>query len=125
MNLIRQLVFFVALSLLLLGLAVQARGFLSNDVAGLPVIAVSKLPPEARDTLQRIARGGPFLYSRDGVVFGNYERILPQQRRGYYHEYTVPTPEVRHRGARRIVCGDVPECYYTDDHYRSFKRIKE
>lgn len=91
----------------------------------LPTVAVTSLPAEARDTLQLIKRGGPFPYPRDGVVFNNYERILPQQPRGYYHEYTVKTPGVQHRGARRIVCGIVPECYYSGDHYRSFQRIAE
>lgn len=88
-------------------------------------ILVAQLPPEGRETLQLIKRGGPFPYPRDGVVFSNFERILPKQARGYYHEYTVKTPGIDHRGARRIVCGVVPECYYTADHYKSFKRIVE
>ncbi|MBA3022847.1 MAG: ribonuclease [Gammaproteobacteria bacterium] len=91
----------------------------------LAVVSVAQLPPEARDTLQRIQRGGPFPYARDGITFKNRERILPPQQTGYYREYTVSTPGVSHRGARRIVCGIVPECYYSADHYRSFKRIKE
>ncbi|MBN8921782.1 MAG: ribonuclease [Rhodanobacter sp. 68-29] len=83
------------------------------------------LPPEARDTLALIARGGPFPHSQDGVVFGNYEGLLPQQPRGYYHEYTVETPGARTRGARRIITGGTPPVayYYTDDHYRSFRRF--
>ncbi len=89
------------------------------------IIAVAELPAEARETLQAIKRGGPFAYERDGVVFRNYERILPKQPRGYYREYTVKTPGVRHRGARRIVCGPLPECYYSPDHYRTFKYIRE
>ncbi|MDD5384958.1 MAG: ribonuclease [Gallionella sp.] len=92
---------------------------------GLPVIAVAELPAEARDTLRAIKQGGPFAYPRDGVAFKNYERILPQQSRGYYHEYTVKTPGARNRGARRIVCGKPVECYYTADHYQTFKRIRE
>jgi len=100
----------------------QARDDRSSS---LPVVAVANLPAEAHDTLRLIKQGGPFPYPRDGVVFGNYERILPQRARGYYHEYTVKTPGVRHRGARRIVCGVVPECYYSGDHYRSFQRIAE
>ncbi len=88
-------------------------------------ILVVQLPPEGRETLQLIKRGGPFPYARDGVVFSNYERLLPKQARGYYHEYTVKTQGISHRGARRIVCGEVPECYYTADHYKSFKRIVE
>ncbi len=97
----------------------------SHDAAVVSTISVAELPPEARNTLQLISRGGPFPYPRDGVVFGNYEHILPQQSRGYYHEYTVQTPGAHNRGARRIVCGVVPECYYSADHYRSFYRIKE
>jgi len=81
------------------------------------------LPAQARDTLARIARGGPFEHSQDGVVFGNYEGLLPQQPRGYYHEYTVETPGARTRGTRRIITGGTPPAvwYYTDDHYRSFR----
>ncbi|MFA5371712.1 MAG: ribonuclease [Sideroxydans sp.] len=93
--------------------------------AALAIVLQTELPPEARVTLQLIKQGGPFPYSRDGVVFSNYEHILPQQPRGHYREYTVPTPGVHHRGARRIVCGIVPECYYTADHYRTFRRIRE
>ncbi|KZC18397.1 ribonuclease [Rhodanobacter sp. FW510-R12] len=84
------------------------------------------LPPEAHDTLERIARGGPFERSQDGAVFGNYEGLLPKQPRGYYHEYTVATPGARNRGARRIITGGTPPVvwYYTDDHYRSFRRLE-
>lgn len=84
------------------------------------------LPAEARATLDAIARGGPFEHSQDGVVFGNYEGLLPQQPRGYYHEYTVETPGARTRGARRIISGGTPPVvwYYTDDHYRSFRRFE-
>jgi len=89
------------------------------------VVLVAELPVEARETFQHIRQGGPFSYARDGVEFRNYERHLPRQPRGYYHEYTVKTPGVKSRGARRIVCGPLPECYYTADHYRHFKRIRE
>jgi ribonuclease T1 len=84
------------------------------------------LPAEAHATLERIARGGPFEHSQDGVVFGNYEGLLPPQPRGYYHEYTVETPGARTRGARRIITGGTPPVvwYYTDDHYRSFRRFE-
>ena len=88
-------------------------------------IAVAALPREAQQTLQTIRRGGPFPYERDGVVFGNYERRLPQRGRGYYHEYTVPTAGAKNRGARRIISGGAGEYYYSDDHYRSFQRIRE
>lgn len=83
------------------------------------------LPPEAIETLERIARGGPYPYRQDDGVFGNRERRLPQQARGYYREYTVETPGSRDRGARRIVTGGRPpiEYFYTDDHYRSFRRF--
>ena len=140
----------------------HARSHHSHDAASGLTVPVAELPPEARVTLRLIEQGGPFPYPRDGVVFGNYERALPQRERGYYHEYTVKTPGTRNRGARRIVCGIVPargrpmgspvkdtppdtrppggpgaaplqssdpfalpECYYTDDHYRSFRRIRE
>jgi guanyl-specific ribonuclease Sa len=84
------------------------------------------LPPEAVATLDAIERGGPFPYDRDGTVFQNRERLLPERPRGYYREYTVITPGARDRGARRIVAGgDPPETYYyTDDHYRSFRRVE-
>lgn len=93
-------------------------------------IAASELPPQGREVLGLIRSGGPFPYRRDGIVFGNFEKNLPVQKRGYYREYTVPTPGVRHRGARRIVCGGWearrPEvCWYTADHYRSFRKISE
>ena len=91
----------------------------------LGVVSVAQLPPEARGTLRLIEQGGPFPYARDGIEFKNRERMLPLQPRNYYREYTVRTPGISHRGARRIVCGIVPECYYSADHYRSFKRIKE
>jgi ribonuclease T1 len=92
-------------------------------------IAIVDLPPEARETLANVRSGPPFPYERDGVVFGNRERLLPAKARGYYREYTVRTPGARTRGARRIVCGGRPTapdaCWYTSDHYRSFSRIVE
>ena len=88
-------------------------------------VFVADLPDQARTTLRAIKQGGPFAYDRDGVVFGNFDRALPKQARGYYHEYTVKTPGVRSRGARRIISGGSGEYYYTDDHYRTFKRIRE
>lgn len=91
-------------------------------------IAIAALPAEAQQTERLIRSGGPFPYSKDGVVFGNRERHLPSKPRGWYREYTVKTPGARNRGARRIVCGGesatAPQaCYYSDDHYASFKRI--
>jgi len=88
-------------------------------------VRVAELPPEARATLALIQKGGPFPYARDGVVFNNREGQLPKRSRGYYHEYTVKTPGARDRGARRIVMGERGEIYYTDDHYRSFRRVVE
>jgi ribonuclease T1 len=106
----------------------QARGF-SDETAALGNIAQADLPPEARYVLAAIRRGGPFPYAKDGVVFGNRERALPRQARGYYTEYTVRTPGTRGRGARRIVVGGVPaesrDLYYSDDHYQTFRRIRE
>ena len=91
-------------------------------------IALSQLSPQGRDMMTQIYQGGPFRYDKDGTVFGNRERILPAKNRGYYREYTVKTPSERSRGARRIICGGlkpaVPDaCYYTDDHYASFRKI--
>ena len=95
---------------------------------GLGTVAVGDLPAEARQTLALIREGGPYPYEKDGSVFGNYERKLPRQRRGYYTEYTVRTPRVRSRGARRIIAGGRDgrhtEFYYTDDHYQTFRRIE-
>ena len=91
-------------------------------------VALVTLPAEAQATHRLILAGGPFPYSKDGSVFGNRERLLPMHPRGHYREYTVKTPGARSRGARRIVCGGQPPtqpeaCYYTADHYASFKRI--
>ncbi len=88
-------------------------------------VAVAQLPPEARRTLALIHQGGPFPYAKDGSVFGNREGLLPRRDRGYYREYTVPTPGSRDRGARRIIAGQLAEYWYTADHYRSFQRIRE
>jgi ribonuclease T1 len=100
-----------------------------NSQDGLAAVQIAQLPKQAVATLRLIEAGGPFPYEKDGVVFGNRERLLPRHPRGYYHEYTVPTPRARDRGARRIVCGGAPrqtgECYYTDDHYSSFRRIAD
>ena len=102
----------------------QARG-VATDLGS---VALTQLPEQARQTEQLIRSGGPFPYSKDGTVFGNRERLLPREKRGYYREYTVKTPGSRDRGARRIICGgEKPTtpaaCYYTADHYASFKRI--
>lgn len=104
---------------------VQARGAPAANSTS--TVAMADLPPQGRKTYALILEGGPFPYDKDGVVFGNRERILPAQKRGYYREYTVKTPGSRDRGARRIVCGGKPQvpdaCYYTDDHYSSFREI--
>lgn len=126
MGLTNRAVLSCILSLLLLCVPqAQARSHQSYDDSAISIIGVAELPGEARDTFHLIKQGGPFPYPRDGIVFGNREHQLPQQSRGYYHEYTVKTPGAHNRGARRIVCGIVPECYYTADHYQTFKRIKE
>ena len=96
--------------------------------AAVASVAVTGLPVQGREVMDLIRQGGPFRYEKDGTVFGNRERLLPGQRRGYYREYTVPTPGLNHRGARRIVCGgQIPlkpdACYYTEDHYSSFRLI--
>ena|SRR6185436_9571410 len=114
----------LAIFALLLPLAAPAvaRGTAPD---GGPEIAAAQLPPEARQTVVLIRKGGPFPYERDGVTFGNFEKRLPVKERGYYREYTVRTPGAANRGARRIVAGKGGELYYTDDHYQSFRRIKE
>jgi len=108
-------------------------GALAREAAPPRDVAVGELPDEARDTLALIRKGGPFPHRKDGTTFGNFEKQLPLRSRGYYREYTVPTPGARDRGARRIVAGrgatgDVRtsgEYYYSDDHYRTFRRIRE
>jgi ribonuclease T1 len=97
----------------------------TDPTSGLKIVAVADLPKEAQDTLKLIDQGGPYPYSRDGVVFGNLEKILPKHDRGYYHEYTVTTPGEEDRDARRVVAGNGSERYYTDNHYESFRRIAE
>lgn len=107
----------------------EARGwFGAGESASKESIALSDLPVQGQKTYQTIMSGGPFRFDKDGTVFGNRERILPPARRGHYREYTVPTPGARNRGAQRIVCGGeqrtTPEaCWYTADHYASFRRI--
>jgi ribonuclease T1 len=95
-----------------------SHGFVSDTKA-------VELPSEARQTLALIKAGGPFPCARDGSVFGNREGLLPKRNRGYYREYTVKTPGAKDRGARRIVAGERGEYYYTDDHYKTFRRIIE
>ncbi|KGG86938.1 ribonuclease domain-containing protein [Comamonas thiooxydans] len=97
-------------------------------VPGFETVSLAELPREGRTTYGRILQGGPFSSDKDGTVFGNRERILPRQARGYYREYTVRTPGAKNRGARRIVCGGLqpqaPDaCFYTGDHYNSFQQI--
>ena len=94
-----------------------------DPLSGLPTVGVADLPPEALTLLAQITAGGPFAYAQDGVVFQNREGILPRQASGFYHEYTVPTPDSPDRGARRIVTGGAGQAYYTADHYASFRRI--
>ncbi len=95
----------------------------TDPESGLPWVAIEDLPVEAEETLVLIDDGGPFPYDRDGITFGNFEGILPDHSRGYYTEYTVPTPGLSHRGARRVVVGNNDEYYWTEDHYESFERI--
>ena len=117
----------MVVGLLLVGDLAQAKG--PVDAAGsLGSVALSVLPLEAQQTQRLVHAGGPFPSSRDGVVFGNFERVLPRRERGFYREYTVPTPGAHDRGARRIVCGgkrpaQPDACFYTADHYASFHVI--
>jgi len=108
--------------------AVFGALMLVASVSAFADISVADMPKQAQATYVLIQQGGPFPYEKDGVVFGNREKNLPLKKRGYYHEYTVKTPASRDRGAHRIVCGGVnpkiPDaCYYTSDHYASFKKI--
>ena len=114
-------IFFVLLACAALGASAWARG--SYETAPRNAVTVSELPSEARHTVELIRRGGPFPYTRDGAVFGNFERVLPSRSHAYYREYTVRTPGAKDRGARRIIAGAGGEFYYTDDHYRTFRRI--
>ena len=106
-------------------LAIGSALGLARENVAVDWVLLAELPYEAQQTLVLIKNDGPFPYRRDGIVFGNYEKHLPLRQRGYYREYTVKTPGSRDRGARRIVAGRADEYYYTDDHYRSFRRIRE
>ncbi len=110
------------------GVAPSASARTTDSPAVTAPVALSALPVEAQDTHRLILQGGPFPYQKDGTVFGNRERLLPLHPRGHYREYTVKTPGASDRGARRIVCGGKPPtrpqaCFYTDDHYASFRLI--
>ncbi|MBM7515349.1 ribonuclease domain-containing protein [Nocardioides nitrophenolicus] len=97
----------------------------SRDEDGVAYVDLADLPPEAAETVALIDAGGPFPYpGKDGSTFGNFEGVLPDRPRGYYAEYTVDTPGLSHRGARRIIAGDGGELYWTEDHYESFERIR-
>ena len=119
--------------LLVIGLSgvpmAQARGPAELSTGNPAAIRVAELPKPGQKTYELIRQGGPFPHEKDGTVFGNRERQLPSARRGFYREYTVETPGARTRGARRIVCGGAPRapeaCYYTADHYASFRKIVE
>jgi ribonuclease T1 len=120
--------FTVIVGLMLMVCTVLVQSKTATEVATSPTMLVADLPREGQATYQLIRQGGPFPYEKDGVVFGNRERLLPRQERGYYREYTVKTPGSRDRGARRIVCGGQEprqprNCYYTQDHYASFREI--
>ena len=114
----------------LLVAVLSSGGLLAKRSVGVEssvTVSVGELPPQGVKTYELIHQGGPFAYEKDGTVFGNRERLRLVQKRGYYHEYTVTTPGLSHRGVRRIVCGGQPKtpdvCYYTADHYASFRRI--
>lgn len=115
----------IAAALLAVSLLACDGSVAESQPGATPEVAASELPAEARQTVALIRKGGPFPYRRDGAVFGNFEEKLPTRARGYYREYTVRTPGAKDRGARRIVAGRGGELYYTDDHYNSFRRIKE
>lgn len=123
----------LTLAMLMLLLLLMAMPAFARGPAGSDSVALASLPREARSTYALILSGGPFPHAKDGVTFGNREGMLPRERRGHYREYTVPTPGARNRGARRIVCGGAAAdwarnrpaaCWYTDDHYASFRQIR-
>ena len=120
----------LALALLMGGAALGGQARTPDNPLAVAPVPLVALPPEAQSTHRLIHQGGPFPYAKDGTVFGNRERLLPLRPRGHYREYTVRTPGLSHRGARRIVCGGTPPtqpeaCYYTADHYNSFRRIAQ
>lgn len=120
-----RLIWIVLAAMLWSPLLSQGAQPLQGGQESLSVIRVAELPVQARETLLAIKQGGPFAYPRDGVVFNNFEQVLPKRQRGYYHEYTVVTPGESNRGVRRIISGAAHEYYYTTDHYQTFKRILE
>ena len=116
---------FILISLLILQLA-HGPAFAGGIRGTKPKeVTAADLPKEGQKVLVTIKQGGTFPYKQDGTVFGNFERRLPEKGRGYYREYTVPTPGLRNRGARRIIAGCGGEYYYTADHYKTFQRIQE
>lgn len=120
--------------LLVCAAALTCAAAVARGPSPIDTVSLAALPREARAVHAQVRTGGPFAYSKDGSAFGNYEGILPRRKRGYYREYTVDTPGARNRGARRIICGaeaaewakNAPAaCYFTDDHYASFRAIRE
>jgi ribonuclease T1 len=108
--------------------AIGAQVHAKESAPDMATVSLSALPSQAQSTHSKILAGGPFPYDKDGSVFGNREKLLPAKARGYYREYTVKTPGARNRGAKRLICGGTPPsrpdaCYYTDDHYASFRRV--
>ncbi|HEX6499316.1 MAG TPA: ribonuclease domain-containing protein [Micromonosporaceae bacterium] len=91
--------------------------------SGLPTVPLRDLPPQVAQTLALVDNGGPYPYRQDGTVFGNLEGHLPKHARGYYREFTVPTPGSSDRGARRLVVGRDGDVYYTADHYQTFRQV--
>jgi ribonuclease T1 len=116
---------FILLTSLILQLAGAPTFARESQKTKLTEVTLADLPKEGRETVLLIKQGGPFPYKRDGAVFGNFERQLPMKERGYYREYTVPTPGSHDRGARRIIAGRGGEYFYTDDHYQTFHPIRE
>jgi len=115
----------LAAALLVVQLFTSGAVLAQRAPRAIPEVAAIELPAEARYTIELVRKGGPYPHDRDGAAFGNFEKRLPVKERGYYREYTVRTPGASNRGARRIVAGKGGEFYYTDDHYQSFRRIKE
>jgi ribonuclease T1 len=125
---------FVALCALVVivgGWALSRTSGPATTAAGVPACPLATLPHEVANTVRVIHSNGPFPFPHnDGVVFGNHEHHLPDQSRGYYHEYTVNTPGARSRSTRRIITGGTPltnppQYFYTGDHYDSFCLIPD
>ncbi|HED3881488.1 TPA: RHS domain-containing protein [Enterobacter hormaechei subsp. hoffmannii] len=83
---------------------------------------------EVQKTIDNIKLNRP-AFPRDGIPFENNFKISPDSQRlntgsGPYREWTVKTPGVGNRGARRIVVDTkTGQAFYSHDHYNTFIEI--